>query len=113
MNRARPKILLVDDDPRVVKIWSFTLEDEGFEVIAALSGKEGLRTAYAEHPDLILLDIMMPVMDGFEVLEHLRLITDIPVIMLTAVATDANKIRGFDRGIAEFLPEMTPAEGFV
>lgn len=113
MNRARPKILIIDDDPKVVKIWSLTLEDEGFEVITAPGGKEGLRMAYAEHPDLILLDIMMPGMDGFEVLDHLRLITDIPVIMLTAVATDANRIRGLDKGIADFVPKVTHAEVLV
>lgn len=113
MNRARPKILIIDDDPRVVKIWAFTLEDAGFDVITALSGKEGLRTAYAEHPDLILLDIVMPGMDGFEVLDHLRLSTDVPVIMLTAVASDANKIRGLNKGIADFVPKVTHAEVLV
>jgi DNA-binding response OmpR family regulator len=113
MNRGRPKLLIIDDDPRVVQVWTLTLEDAGFEIVTALSGKEGLRMAYNEHPDLILLDIMMPGMDGFQVLDHLRLLTDVPVIMLTAVATDANKIRGLDKGVADFVPKVTHAEVLI
>ncbi len=113
MNRTKPKILIIDDDPRIVQVWTLTLEDAGFDMIAAYSGKEGLRTAYAEHPDLILLDIMMPGMDGFQALDHLRLITDIPIIMLTAAATDPNRIRGMDKGAADFIPKVTHAEVLI
>lgn len=113
MNRGRPKLLIIDDDPRVVQVWSLTLEDEGFEIVTALSGKDGLKAAYAEHPDLILLDIMMPGMDGFQVLDHLRLLTDVPVIMLTAAATDANRIRSLDKGVADFVPKVTHGEVLV
>jgi DNA-binding response OmpR family regulator len=113
VTRSRPKLLIIDDDPRVVQVWTLTLEDEGFDVVAALGGKAGLRTACAEHPDLILLDILMPGMDGFQVLDHLRLLTDAPVIMLTGVTTDANRIRGMDKGAADFIPKLTQVRVLV
>lgn len=99
------KILIIDDDPHIVAVLSVTLEDAKFRVSAAHSGKEGLRAAYEQHPDLILLDIMMPGMDGFEVLDHLRAVTDIPVIMLTAMGQDVNRIRGMDKGATDFIPK--------
>lgn len=103
MNRLSPKILIIDDDPQIVGVLSITLEDAQFQVSAAHSGKEGLRAAYDQHPDLILLDVMMPGMDGFEVLEHLHAVTDIPVIMLTALGQDTNQIRGLDKGAADYI----------
>src|SRR5262245_46769820 len=103
MDRLLPKILIIDDDPHIVGVLSVTLEDAQFQVTAAHSGKEGLRAAYNQHPDLILLDVMMPGMDGFQVLEHLRAVTDIPVILLTALGQDTNQIRGMDKGAADFV----------
>src|SRR5581483_12096363 len=107
MNRRSEKILIIDDEPRMVQVLTLSLEEAGFQVCAAFAGKEGLRLAYEEHPDLILLDIMMPGMDGFEVLQHLRLVTDVPVIMLTAAGYDVNRIRGMDNGAADFITKGT------
>lgn len=113
MNRAKPKLLMIDDDKRIVQAWRMALEDEGFDVLSAFSGSEGLRTAYSEHPDLILLDIKMPGMDGFEVLDHLRLLTDIPVIMLTAIASDTNQIRSLNKGVADFVPKVAHTDVLI
>jgi DNA-binding response OmpR family regulator len=101
------KILVIDDDPRMVEVLRLTLEEVGYCVISAFDGKAGLRAAYAEHPDLVLLDIMMPGMDGFQVLDTLRLITDTPIIMLTAAGHDVNRIRSLDKGVTDFLAKGT------
>lgn len=113
MTSLTPKILIIDDDPHIVGVLSVTLEDAKFNVTAAHSGKEGLRAAYDQHPDLILLDIMMPGMDGFEVLDHLRAVTDIPVIMLTAMGQDSNRIRGMDKGATDFIAKGTKMDVLI
>ncbi len=102
-----PKILIIDDDPQVADILSISLENEHFAVSTARSGEEGLRAAFDQHPDLILLDISMPGMDGFQVLDHLRVVTDTPVIFLTAMSQDANRIRSLEQGAADFIPKGT------
>lgn len=103
MSQAPPKILVIDDDPRIVGVLTITLEDAHFEVITAYNGKDGLRAAYEQHPNLILLDITMPEMNGFEVLKHLRAVTDTPVIFLTSLGDDASHIRGMQLGAADFI----------
>lgn len=110
MSTSKSKILVIDDDPRIVEVLAVTLEEADYRVLTAFNGKEGLRAAYAEHPDLVLLDIMMPGMDGFQVLDTLRLFADIPIIMLTAAAQDPNRIRGMDKGATDFLPKGTSPE---
>lgn len=107
MNSTKSKILVIDDEARMVQVMRLLLEQEGYQVVSAFSGKEGLRVAYEEHPDLVLLDIMMPGMDGFQVLDALRIVTDIPVILLTGAVQDTNQIRGLDKGAADFLAKNT------
>lgn len=107
---SKSKILIVDDDARMAQVLRLLLEEAGYTVVAAYTGKEGLRVAYQEHPDLVLLDIMMPGMDGFQVLDALRMVTDTPVIFLTGAAQDPNHIRGLDKGAADFLAKTTPPE---
>lgn len=107
MNSLKSKILVIDDDARMVQALRLLLEDAGYNVVAAFNGKDGLHIAYDEHPDLVLLDIMMPGMDGFQVLDALRVVTDIPVIFLTGAAQDPNRIRGMDKGAADFLAKTT------
>ena len=93
-----PKIMVVDDEPDLVRLVQFRLEREGWEVITATDGLSALGKAMDEHPDLIFLDVMMPGMDGFEVLEQIRSrrgIHKTPVVMLTAkgTTTDLEKAR--------------------
>lgn len=84
---GRPVVLLVDDDPKAIKIISSYFEDETFEVLKEYGGREGLETARARRPDFIVLDLMMPEMNGFQVLDELKkneATWEIPVVILTA-----------------------------
>jgi len=89
MSREKPKVLIVDDDPDDVKLIMMILEPEGYEVVSAGNGAEALEKVEAESPDLVLLDVMMPEMDGFAACAKLKASPEhrrIPVILLTAVA---------------------------
>jgi len=82
--RQKPRILIIDDDHSLIRLTEHILSKQGFDVLTALDGLEGLQKAQKEEPDLVILDIVMPEPDGFQVLELLRQRTNIPVIMLTA-----------------------------
>lgn len=97
------KILLIDDDQTLLHLLGEFLKDDSFEVISALSGSTGLRLAYEQRPDLILLDVMLPGMDGWEVCARLREMSDVPIIMLTAKTTEADKLRGFRLGVDDYV----------
>lgn len=100
------KILAVDDEKHIVRLVQVNLERQGYEVITANDGKEALEKVASEHPDLLVLDVMMPYMDGFEVLQTLRRnpeTAEIPVIMLTAKAQDADVFRGWQSGVDLYL----------
>ncbi|MCL6629965.1 MAG: response regulator, partial [Armatimonadetes bacterium] len=100
------KILAVDDEKHIVRLVQVNLERQGYEVITASDGKEALQKVEEERPDLVVLDVMMPYMDGFEVLQNLRRnpsTRDIPVIMLTAKAQDADVFRGWQSGVDCYL----------
>ncbi len=100
------KILAVDDERHIVRLVQVNLERQGYEVVTAFDGKEALEKVESENPDLIVLDVMMPYMDGFEVLQHLKKnqnTRDIPVIMLTAKAQDADVFRGWQSGVDCYL----------
>ncbi len=100
------KILAVDDERAIVRLVQVNLERQGYEVVTAFDGKEALEKVEAENPDLIVLDVMMPYMDGFEVLQNLKknqMTRDIPVIMLTAKAQDADVFRGWQSGVDCYL----------
>lgn len=93
-----PKIMVVDDEPDLVRLVQFRLEREGWDVVTASDGQSALAVIAEEHPDLIFLDVMMPGMDGFEVLEQIRTrrgVHKTPVVMLTAkgTTTDLEKAR--------------------
>jgi len=103
---AGRKILVVDDEPHIRKILQFLLEQEGFEVALAENGVAALESLAQSTPDLILLDVMMPKMDGFSVLQHLRenqRTNWIPVIMLTAKGESSEKVRGLRGGANDYL----------
>lgn len=100
------KILAVDDEKAIVRLVQVNLEREGYEVVTAYDGREALEKVASERPDLIVLDVMMPYMDGFEVLQQLKKspeTRDIPVIMLTAKAQDADVFRGWQSGVDCYL----------
>ncbi len=100
------KILVVDDERPIVRLVQVNLEHAGYEVVAAYDGKEALQKVEQEKPDLIILDVMMPQMDGFEVMQRLQAdpkTRDIPVIMLTAKAQDADVFRGWQSGVTLYL----------
>lgn len=97
------KILLIDDDPTLLHLLSQYLHESGFTIVEAANGQIGLRLAYSEKPDLVLLDVMLPGMDGWEVCARLRELTDLPIIMLTAKTTEADKLRGFRLGVDDYV----------
>lgn len=108
------KILIVDDDVNALKLIGYTLQREGYEIIAAQSGQEALVKAQEEAPQLVVLDIMMPRMDGYEVCRRLRATpqtAQVPVIMLTAKGQVEDKVAGFEAGADDYLTKpVTPAE---
>lgn len=97
------KVLVVDDEKNIVDIISFNLVKEGYEVICAYNGTDGLNLALTEEPDLVLLDIMMPGMDGFEVCKKIREKKQIPIIMLTARAEEVDKVLGLELGADDYV----------
>ena len=100
------KILAVDDERHIVRLVEVNLQRAGYTVVTAFDGREALEKVTAETPDLIVLDVMMPYMDGFEVLKNLKAnpqTADIPVIMLTAKAQDADVFRGWQSGVDCYL----------
>lgn len=96
-------VLVVDDEPHVVEFIAMNLELEGFRVVRAANGYEALEKAAREMPDLVVLDIMMPDIDGFETLEKLRDISAIPVIFLSAKGEEVDRIRGLDLGADDYI----------
>jgi two-component system KDP operon response regulator KdpE len=97
------KILLIDDDKDLGRIVDVVLRSVSVKVYQAFSGAEGLKFSYELHPDLIILDIMMPDMDGFEVCDRLRELTNVPILMLTARTRDCDMLRGFNLGVDDFM----------
>lgn len=97
------KILVVDDEKNIVDIIKFNLKKEGYEVITAADGEEGILKAYEENPDLILLDIMMPRVDGYEACKKIREKYDTPIIMLTARAEEVDKVLGLELGADDYV----------
>lgn len=106
-------VLVVDDDPRILRFVRTELEAAGFHVLTAQDGVAALKVLEAESPDLIVLDILMPVMDGFETLERLRRTSTLPVIILTARASDTDKVRGLDLGADDYLTKPFSAEELI
>lgn len=97
------KILVVDDEQSIVNIIAYNLKKEGYEVICAGDGEEGLNLALTENPDLILLDIMMPKLDGYEVCRKVREKSNVPIIMLTARADEVDKVIGLEMGADDYV----------
>ena len=97
------KILVADDEELLVKGIRFNLQKEGYEVIAGYHGLEAVMLAKSHQPDLVILDVMMPEMDGFTACEKIREFSDVPIILLTAKSDDMDKLMGFDYGADDYL----------
>jgi DNA-binding response OmpR family regulator len=104
--REQPLVLAADDDPDILDLVAFRLERSGYTVLQARDGEEALALAVKELPDLAVLDVMMPKLDGFELTRRLRAeaaTSRMPIILLTARAQDADVQRGFDAGADDYL----------
>ncbi|MBN2386297.1 MAG: response regulator transcription factor [Anaerolineales bacterium] len=109
--KQRRKILVVDDEERMVRFIRLNLEHDGFTVAEAFNGKQALARLRDQTPDLILLDVMMPDLDGFEVLEMIREINTVPVIMLTAKGEEDDRVRGLELGADDYVTKpFSPRE---
>ncbi|HEY78083.1 MAG TPA: response regulator transcription factor [Dehalococcoidia bacterium] len=99
------RILVVDDEERIVNFLRSKLKASGFEVLTARNGREGMEQAQAQEPDLIVLDLIMPGMDGLEMLKELRSYSAVPVVILTAKDADTDRIKGLQLGADDYLPK--------
>lgn len=105
------RILVVDDDRNNLKMVAFLLSEEGYEVITAENGRIALDMIDTKHPDLVILDVMMPQMDGLEVCRRVRQAMDIPIIILSAKGETADKVLGLELGADDYLPKpFEPSE---
>ncbi len=97
------KILIVDDEDLLVKGIRFNLQNDGYEIITGSNGLEAVDLVRKEAPDLVVLDVMMPEMDGLTACREIRQFSDIPIILLTAKTEDMDKLMGFDQGADDYL----------
>lgn len=97
------KLLIVDDDKTLLRFLKEYLEGDGFQVVTVEGGTKAMKAFYAERPDLVILDIMMPGMDGWEVCARIREMADTPIILLSAKSSESDKMRGFRLGIDDYV----------
>ena len=112
----KKKILVIEDEPHISKLVKFILEKNGFEVMQAFVGQEGLQIAKKEKPDLIVLDVMMPNMDGFEAAKKLSAMKEtknIPIIMLSSAAQFKDKMKGIEAGAVDYITKPFDNEELV
>lgn len=106
MTKSKAKILLVDDEPDILEIVGFNLSQEGYRIVTAANGKEAITKAKAELPNLIIMDVMMPEMDGIEACEAIRKIPELEnviITFLTARNEDYTQVAGFDAGADDYI----------
>lgn len=101
----RFRILVVDDEERILNFLSTKLKASGYEVLTAPNGVKGLEQVQAQEPDMVVLDLLMPKMDGLEMLKQLRTFSPVPVIILTAKGADTDRIKGLQLGADDYLPK--------
>jgi len=105
------RVLVVDDEPRMINLIRMNLEADGFQVVTAPNGTKALDAVRTQLPDLVLLDVMMPELDGFETLRMLREFSSIPVIMLTAKGEEDDRVRGLELGADDYIAKpFSPRE---
>jgi DNA-binding response OmpR family regulator len=104
-------ILLVDDDQDTIDILQLYLENEGYRSVAALDGQEALKRAKEYNPDLVILDLMLPIMGGFQVCRHIRAESPVPVVILTARLDEESRRAGTDLGVDDYITKpFSPKE---
>jgi DNA-binding response OmpR family regulator len=103
MSSKKALVLVVDDDIRMLRMMKRMLELENFQTITANNGEAALKVFEKEDPDLVLLDIMMPDMDGYTVCQHIREFSEVPIIMVTAMGNDKEKVEGLDTGADDYV----------
>ena len=109
----KTRILIVDDELSILKYLRINLEAEGYEVLSSMNGVQALQTLEAELPDLVVLDIMMPEMDGFDVCRRLREWSQIPVIMLSALDDESDKVQCLDLGADDYITKPFGKAEFI
>ena len=109
-NMMNLKVLLIDDDADLLQLATVIFKKEGAQVFTARDGMEGVIKLFTHHPDLIILDVMMPGMNGFEVCERIRQVSDTPLIMLTALNHEQEMLRGLEAGADDFLSKPFNAD---
>jgi two-component system, OmpR family, alkaline phosphatase synthesis response regulator PhoP len=108
---AGKKVLVVDDDAKTVELVKLYLNRDGYRVITAYNGTDALKMAREEHPDLIVLDLMLPGINGLDICRILREESDVPIIMLTALTTDDDRLKGLDYGADDYMTKpFSPRE---
>jgi len=113
LTQDKKKILVIDDEDDIRLVVTTRLERAGYVTIVAADGREGLRRFYNDKPDLIVLDIAMPEMDGWQVLERIREVSNLPVLMLTAAAQEREKVRGLRGGADDYITKPFSGEEFL
>jgi len=103
MPAKKTTVLTADDDPQLLRLMTRNLQLEGYEVLAASDGQQALEQIEMKVPDLVLLDVMMPKLDGFTVCHKVREFSSVPIIIVTARGQDQDKIRGLDLGADDYL----------
>jgi two-component system KDP operon response regulator KdpE len=107
------KILVIDDDPEIIELLELLLSRASATVVSACSAEEGLRQFYTHRPDLVLLDVMMPGMDGLETCRRIRQLSDVPIIMLTVLDGTDDLLRGLEAGADDYVTKPFPSEVLV
>lgn len=113
MNKGKIRILVVDDEPRYVRAMRVNLEASGYVVLAAQDGRTAVDLAASDEPDLVVLDIKMPGWNGYEVCQRIREFSTVPIIMLTALAQDTDKVKGLDIGADDYVTKPFGIEEFL
>lgn len=103
MSDAKPVVLVVDDEPALVEVAAQHLILEGYDILKAYDGQAGLRVVFDERPDVVVLDVMMPVMGGFETCRRIRELSDVPIIILTARGGETDIVKGFEVGADDYI----------
>jgi DNA-binding response OmpR family regulator len=103
MRDGHISVLVVEDEADIRQLLRTLLEREGYSVSEATTGRDGVRQFHQNHPDIVILDVGLPDLDGWQVLERIRDMSDVPVLMLTALSTERDKVRGFNAGADDYL----------